>query len=292
MAQKPIMFDKDVVRKYCVELYGKINNSLYHHAKEMKDGMALISDLLKDKKHTYDKHLKMYDMLDQVIDKLDEKTSGDNSGNSGNSGNADDSSKSDLTKVILKDDTFLTYGSMSTIHDKYLRDLMNCIKNILVKPPDKKKFNTFFNDYNIESKLTSLIEFTNFNTTVTQKIDYIKKTYINSKIYTIITQFLEIVNVLCCFNLYEKFNAIYILLKDDTDKTSDIDKITKYININVFENISDIYEKNIRQKFIEWLYDNSDNLQDDLAQNINEMHKQIVTEDLIKHEINKPPPPP
>ena len=45
--------------------------------------------------------------------------------------------------------------------------------------------------------------------------------------------------------------------------------------------------RNIRQNFIEWLYDDSDKLQDELAKNINEMHKQIVTEDLIKREINK-----
>jgi len=33
-------------------------------------------------------------------------------------------------------------------------------------------------------------------------------------------------------------------------------------------------------------------LQDDLAQNINEMHKQVVTENLIKDEINRHLPPP
>lgn len=94
---KPLEFNKDVVQKYCVELYGKINISLYNYAEDIKNSMG-ISDLLKDEKHIYDEHLKMYDMLDQVIDKLDKKV--DSKGSSGDSGNSGEIPKPDLTLDI------------------------------------------------------------------------------------------------------------------------------------------------------------------------------------------------
>jgi hypothetical protein len=154
MAHEPIKFNKDVVRKYCVELYGKINNSLYHYAKKMKDSMT-INDLLKDKKNIYDKYLKMYDMLDHVIDKLDEKTSGDNSGdksgNSGNSGNSGDasdagngdsgnSSKPILTLDVLIVKYILTeelLNKLRGISNDYLRPLYNLMNKIYKYYSDK-----------------------------------------------------------------------------------------------------------------------------------------------------------
>ena len=33
-----ITFNKDNVNKYCIELYGKINNSLYHFIEKFKGG--------------------------------------------------------------------------------------------------------------------------------------------------------------------------------------------------------------------------------------------------------------
>uniref|UniRef100_A0A6C0BFM0 Uncharacterized protein n=1 Tax=viral metagenome TaxID=1070528 RepID=A0A6C0BFM0_9ZZZZ len=60
-----ITFNKDNVNKYCIELYGKINNSLYHLIEKFKGG----GDYSE-----YDKHLIMYDMLNQTIEKLNSKT--------------------------------------------------------------------------------------------------------------------------------------------------------------------------------------------------------------------------
>jgi hypothetical protein len=60
-----ITFNKDNVNKYCIELYGKINNSLYHFIEKFKGG---------DDYSEYDKHLIMYDMLNQTIEKLNSKT--------------------------------------------------------------------------------------------------------------------------------------------------------------------------------------------------------------------------
>ena len=60
-----ITFNKDNVNKYCIELYGKINNSLYHFIEKFKGG---------DDYSEYNKHLIMYNMLDQTIEKLNGKT--------------------------------------------------------------------------------------------------------------------------------------------------------------------------------------------------------------------------
>jgi hypothetical protein len=284
MAHNPIKFDKNIVRKYCVELYGKINNSLYHYAKEMKDGMT-INDLLKDKKHTYDKHLKMYDMLDQVIDKLDEKTSGDDSGdNSGNSGNGDgnagDSSKIELTKDTLKTIKFIDDVNFNSFFEKYLRDvIMRCFNYIIENK--KSDFNMLVNDYSGYLKLSNEKEFEEFGKKIDTYITDIKKIYINSDIQIITIKILEIIKVLCCYNLYKKFLDIRTSFQDNSDNTPDAEKLNKYIDISKFKYIDNIFDTIILQQFTSWYYDAHVN-EMELFNNINEMHKQIVTEDLIK----------
>uniref|UniRef100_A0A6C0BE99 Uncharacterized protein n=1 Tax=viral metagenome TaxID=1070528 RepID=A0A6C0BE99_9ZZZZ len=300
MAQKPIKFNKDVVRKYCVELYGKINNSLYHYAKEMKDGMT-INYLLKDKKHTYDKHLMMYDMLDQVIDKLDEKTSGDNSGdksgnksgNSGNgdgnagdagkSGNADDSSKPILTldvliiKYILTEELLI---KLRNISNDYLRPLYNLMNKIYKYYSDNVK-----SDYKPVDNFTDVKNYGNENSIIIINEEL-------KKISDIMTTY-KTLNEDDNSNFYKYMYDIYLIFLDKEIKDYMIKihesingdgNITKYKLIIYFNDISaklETFDKNLSSFFN---VSNINQFITDNFNNINDLFKQIK---IIQDEINK-----
>ena len=283
---KPLEFNKDVVRKYCVELYGKINISLYHYAEDIKNSMGT-SDLLKDKKHIYNKHLEMYDMLDQVIDILDKKV--DSNGSSGSSGDSDDSGNdNDSNKLELIKDSKIFEDNSSNFNDffeKYLRDvIMKCFKHIITI--NEGLFNNAFKDYKNYLNLSTHEQFTDFTTKVDTLIQNIKDDYKSSILTIIIIKILEIIKVLCCYNLYKKFLDIYTLINDKTDITTDNEKIRKYIDISIFVEINTIFHDFILQLFTNWLYNiNVD--EQTLINKINEMHDKVVIKNTIQEEINK-----
>ena len=176
--------------------------------------------------------------------------------------------------------------NFNSFFEKYLRNvIMSCFKNII--NINKTDFNYAFNYYKNELKLSTLENFTDFTKKVDTFIQNINDNYKKNTLTTIIIQILEIIKVLCCYNLYKKFLDISILIKNNFDKTTDTDKILKYININIFVDINTIFNDSISQQFTSWWYGIKFKDEKTFIDKISEMHHKVVTDSNIKNEINK-----
>jgi len=257
-----LQFNKVIVQKYCVELYGIINNSLFNLILEMEQAKDTVD--LTDRYPDYNKHLIMYDMMDQTISKLDDSSSNSSSGSSSSSSgdieiksssSASTSSLSELTKkdIYEKKRDIIDNKNVFDIEQKYLRDIMR-IFECVIDIKEIKKLGAKINDYNNNIKITNDREFTDFTQKITELKEEIDKSYSNTIFKNNIIKLLNIIVLIYSYNLYDKFKKINQSINDNTDNTSNEEKIKKYINTDKFVDMKDLFDK-INRTFTECLFD-------------------------------------